>query len=178
MPPISLTLQQLSRWLTKRGVELKEPLWHMLRSGCNEHLVFEYQLVIDQVPWKGAARLSVSFVQCSKVRSAGWSISGSLDQLCSDDEILVIGLVLEAMISCPHRLRCLPGWLTPHISQPDYGVRIEYPSLEDLETAWEALSSLAPQVYAALEMLGSIFEQEINKRAVSNTDDAMIPLLM
>lgn len=165
MHPTSLTASQLDRWLAERGMELKESCWHILRSGCRDHVVFDYQLVIDQVPWQGAAHLLVSFVQCSKLRLAGWCISDSPSQLPPDDEILVIGLVLQAIISYPRRLQRPSSWLTPHINQPEYGIKIEHPTLEDLNMAWEALSLVAPHAYDALEMLCLELEGEIGKLA-------------
>jgi hypothetical protein len=160
-----LTALQLDRWLVERGVELKESCWTLVRSGCSDQTVFDYQLVIDQVPWRGEARVVLSFIQRSKLQLACYCVSDSPTQLSSDDEPLAIGVVLEAVIRYPRRLQRPSRSLTPHVNQPQYGVKVEHPSLENLDAAWEALISVAPLADRALEALCVGFEQEMERLA-------------
>ncbi len=169
MRSISLTVKQLGQWLAERDVELQESFWQRLELGCREQPMFEYQFVIDQVPWRGAVRLSVSFARFSQLRLSGWSVSSPSIQSFLDDEIFVIGLVMEALVSRPYRLQHSSSWLTPHIRQSEYGVRIEYPTVKDLDAAWCTLSSLAPQVCSAAETIAIQFEQAVESGGFSMT---------
>lgn len=156
---VNLTAQQLSRWLAERGIELGESFWQrLLLSGGNQP-VFEHQFLINQVPWRGAVRLSVSLVQYSRLRMSGWCVSSSSSQSFSDDEIFVMGLAMEALVFYPRRLQRPLSWLTPYVHQPEYGIQIEYPTIEDLDAAWQTLSSFVPHVYSVAETMTLEFEE-------------------
>ena len=156
---ISLTASELSKWLAERGVELKESFWHVLHVGCKEHVGFEHDFVIDQTPWPGALRISVYFVGYPKIREAGWRISeeaASFHVLA--DEIFVMSIVVETITLYHRRLKRPSRWLTPHSNYPEYGLRIDYPTLDDLNMVWQRLSLITPRLYSLTETVISEIE--------------------
>lgn len=163
MKELELTASKLDKWLTIHGMELTESCWQFVRSGCKNQTIFDFQLVIDQVPWQGEAEILISFVEGAKLKSAGYDLVESSDSDTADEEIYVIGLVIESIINFPRRLQRPAKWLTPHIRKPKYSINIEKPTIRDLDAAWETLTSIAPLAYDTLKRVSLEFEQQVLK---------------
>jgi hypothetical protein len=156
---VSLSANVLSNWLSTRGLECKEALWANVESNCSEDATVDYQFVVNEVPWRGALLICVSFARSVTLWDAGEPMEKTLSRVCRDEEIMVINVVMTAIVSCSRRLHRPANWVAPHFGQQELDLELEYPTLQDLEKGWHVLSRVAKEVQACVDVMSSDFEQ-------------------
>jgi len=154
---ISLEADNLGQWLKKRGLALSSSFWEVLETGCKKSPLFEYEFVINDVSWRGAVKLSASFIDARRAKEFGWPVKLAK----GDEQICVAEVSMTAIIANKNRIKSTSQWLVPHLIRPEYGVSIEYPTLNDLDQIWNIFIRTAPKMIKSMEKFASEFESEI-----------------
>lgn len=156
MRVISLEAQKLAQWLKEKGLVLSTSFWDVLDAGCRKTPLFEYEFVINDVSWRGAVKLSGSFISAQKAKDFGWPVVSS-----DESKIWVAEVSMTAIIANKNRIRSKSQWLVPYLIRPEYGASIEYPALKDLDQVWDMFVITAPIMFRSMEKFATRFESEI-----------------
>jgi len=143
MRTISLSVNQFTNWLANKGMQVKEPFWRVLTSSCANQTSFEHEFLLASTDFPGTLRISALFVSSEKLLSAGWQISEGND---IKYKIFITNLIVRFS---PNRLpsKRSSSYLTSYyLSAPEFALKIDSPTVEDLERAWKSLERVAPKI--------------------------------
>ena len=155
---ISLQAIDLTNWLEKKGLIVSNSFWQVLKIGCEKSPLFEYEFVLNDVPWIGAVTISASFISTHKIDELGWPVVSTVNR----GQIWAAEISMTAVIANRNSARGRSKLMIPYLTKPEYGVSIEYPTLNELDNVWNMLIKTAPKMGRSMEKFASELESEIN----------------
>ncbi len=155
---ISLQAKDLANWLEKKGLIVSNSFWQVLEIGCEKSPLFEYEFVLNDVPWIGAVTISALFISAHRIDELGYPVVSTVNR----GQIWVAEISVTAVIANKNRIRGKSKWMIPFLTKPEYGVSMEYPTLNELDNVWNMLLKTAPKIYRSMEKFASELESEIN----------------
>lgn len=142
MRTITLSVNQFTGWLAKKGMKVKEPFWNVLETNCAEQNSFEHEFLLESMDFPGVLHISALFVSLEKLISAGWQVSENANL---PSKIFITNLIIRFSLNrLPSKRTSL--YLTSYLSVPEFTMKIDSPNVEDLDLAWESVEKVAPKI--------------------------------
>lgn len=144
MKTITLTAEDFFYWLSQKGSNIKESIWSLLETSCENSSSYEHQFYINNQfePW--TIKLGVLFISSQKLESTGWLSSN--ENAKKKNSNMLIGTILINLIPKTDSGRVTNKYISTFIITPECGVKIDTPTLSDLNQAWNSLTEIAPTI--------------------------------
>lgn len=142
MRTISLSVNQFTEWLAKKGMNVKYPFWQVLEINCARQNSFEHEFLLESTAIQGTVHISALFVSLEKLISAGWQVSKREN---SKHRIFITTIVIRLSLNrVSSRRESLH--FTSYLSVPEYTMKIDSPNISDLDLAWKSIERVAPKI--------------------------------
>ena len=162
---MNLSSNQLHIWLAQKGLELQKDFFKDINRECRKKVISERILVINDVPWRGAMKMVFAFIHSSKLINAGWLLPSTEQQ--DVNKLFIPAVIFIAITTNSCRIHRPTKWFTPYVETPEYRIKIEYPTLSELDNAWNSLSAIAPKICSISESLSHEFETQLTRFSYS-----------